>query len=54
MAPVALRVILCSGFVVALLLRKPLEKHAVLSAVETAQARRRFAVDLACCLPAGI
>ncbi len=54
MPPVALGVILCLAFLVVLLLRNPFEKYFVLPAVETAQPRRQFAVDLALCLLAGV
>ena len=54
MPPVALGAILFLTFVVILLLRKPFEKYFVLPAVETAQPKRQFAVDLSLCLLAGI
>lgn len=54
MPPVALGVILFLTFMVILLLRKPFEKYFVLPAVESAQPRRQFAVDLSLCLLAGV
>ena len=54
MPPVALGAILCLAFLVILLLRNPFEKYFVLPAVETAQPKRQFAVDLSLCLLAGV
>ncbi|MBW2409133.1 MAG: SpoIIE family protein phosphatase [Deltaproteobacteria bacterium] len=54
MPPVALGVILSLSFLVIVLLRKPFEKYFVRPAVETAQPRRQFAVDLTLCLLAGV
>ncbi len=54
MPPVALGAILFLTFLVVLLLRRSFEKYFVLTAVETAQPRRQFAIDLSLCLLAGV